>query len=94
MFMPARTPATKGETDMATHFRIGTVIGVNFQDGCGVLVGVITGESFRYSYADGQEHTFFQVTPAPDQGLDEPFQITLDEAIRYGVALPSTVLGN
>lgn len=80
--------------DMATHFRIGTVIGLNFRDGCGVLVGVITGESYKYSHSDGQEHTFFQVTPAPNQGLDEPFQITLDEAFVYGVALPSEVLGN
>jgi hypothetical protein len=75
-------------------FRVGTVIGLNFQDGCGIIVGVIAGESYKYSHFDGQEHTFFQVQPAPNQGLDEAFQISLDEAVHYGVALPSSVLGN
>lgn len=77
---------------MATHFRTGTVIVLNFRDGCGYLVGVITGESYKYSHSDGQEHTFFQVTPAPNQGLDEPFQITLDEAVRYGAALDAATM--
>lgn len=73
-------------------FKIGTVIGLNFQDGCGIIVGVIAGESYKYSHADGQEHTFFSVQPAPEQGFEDPFQISLDEAVRYGVALPSSVL--
>jgi hypothetical protein len=76
-----------------TRFTVGTVIAIDFKDGCGFTVGTIVGESYKYSAADGQEHTFFQVTPAPNQGLDEPFQISLDEAFVYGVALPSTVLG-
>lgn len=96
MFMPATNAGQEGETDMANtkRFTVGTVIALDFQDGCGRIVGTIVGESFKYSAWSGQEHTFFQVQAAPDQGLDEPFQITVDEAFRYGVALPSTVLGN
>lgn len=76
----------------AKRFTVGTIVALDFHDGCGWTVGTITGESYKYSHYSGEEHTFFQVTPAPNQGLDEAFQITLDEAFRYGVILPSTVL--
>lgn len=75
------------------RFTVGTVVALDFQDGCGFTVGTIVGESYKYSHSDGQEHTFFQVKPAPGQELDDTFQVSLDEVIRYGVALPPTVLG-
>lgn len=79
----------------AKRFTVGTVVALDFQDGTGYTVGTITGESFKYSYATGEEHTFFQVTPAPNQGgLDEPFQVSLDEIWRYGAALSNRVLAN
>lgn len=77
----------------AKRFTVGTVVALDFQDGCGFTVGTIVGESFTYSYATGDEQTFFQVQPAPGQELDDTFQVSLDEVIRYGVALPKTVLG-
>jgi len=75
-----------------TRFTVGSVVALNFQDGCGFTVGTIIGESFKYSFADGAEHTFLRIQPADGQGLDEPFQVTIDELYRYGVALPASVL--
>lgn len=76
----------------AKRFTVGTVVALDFQDGCGFTVGTIVGESFKYSASNGGERTFFQIQPAADQALDEPFQVTLDELYRYGVALPTRVL--
>lgn len=79
---------------MATNrFHVGRVVAVDFQDGAGFIVGTIVGERYAYSHADGAEHPLFQVRPAAGQGMDEdPFQVTLDELARYGVALPDRVL--
>lgn len=76
----------------AKRFTVGTVVALDFQDGCGFVVGTITGESYKYSASTGDERTFFQVTPAAGQALDDAFQVTLDELWRYGVALPTRVL--
>lgn len=74
------------------RFKIGTVVAFNFQDGTGFTVGTIVGESYEYHAWLGTETTMFTVQPAADQGLDQPFRVTLDEAFRYGAILPATVL--
>ena len=74
------------------RFRTGTVVGFDFNDGCGYIVGTIVGESYRYHAWLGTEVTMFTIRPAADQGWDETFQVTLDEAFRYGVILPASAL--
>jgi hypothetical protein len=77
----------------AKRFTVGTVVALDFGDGCGFTVGTIVGESYKYAAVSGEEETFFQVKPAAGQELDDVFQVSLDEVIRYGVALPASVLG-
>jgi len=75
-----------------TRFTVGTVVAIDFKDGCGFTVGTIVGESYKYSAWSGVEYTYFQIQPAAGQALDDSFQVTLEELHDFGVILPTRVL--
>jgi len=82
---------TNGKRFNDKRFKVGTVVALDFQDGCGFMVGTIVGESYKYSAWSGVEYIYFQIQPA-GQALDDRFQVTLEELSDFGVILPSRVL--